>query len=183
MLFLGLTFFIHIANSSILNAFNYYLKEELDLKPIVNGLWKMTTGIVGLIANMTINVWIIKKQNTKSSLVGLVGIAAVCGLMIVLNSSLYQFMIWNLLFFTLISILIPILQGFAVEGHTRDVGLMSGIYNAIKALGEVVGSMVAGLTYNISSMAPFVVSTVALFIAMAFSLAGKKSQEKEIKKV
>ncbi len=35
------------------------------MKPIVNGVWKALTGVLGLIANLTINVWLINKTNIK----------------------------------------------------------------------------------------------------------------------
>lgn len=60
-------FFVGIAYSGNNNAFNYYLKAELNMKPIVNGVWKALTGVLGLIANLTINVWLINKTNIKKS--------------------------------------------------------------------------------------------------------------------
>ena len=173
IIFLGLTFFIYIAQSSNLNAFNYYLKEQLNLKPIVNGVWKAITGVCGLGANLTINVWIFKKKDSKKSLVGLLLVTIISAFMIVLNNSFYPFMIWNLLFFIMMTVLIPILQNFAVQGHSEDIGFMSGIYNAVRALGEVVGSTIAGFSYNISSLAPFVISSIALVMAFILSIVGK----------
>lgn len=174
IIFLALTFFIFIAYSSNLNAFNYYLKEQLNLKPIVNGVWKALTGIIGLIANLTINVWLFRKRDINKSLMGLVALATLSAIMIVLNTSFYPFMIWNLLFFTLHTIQLPILQNFAVQGNSTNVGFMSGVYSAVRALGEVVGATVAGFAYNISSLAPFVVASIALFIALIFSFLGRK---------
>jgi DHA1 family multidrug resistance protein-like MFS transporter len=181
VVFLGITFFIYIAQSSNVNAFNYYLKEQLDLKPIVNGVWKTVTGIVGLIANLTINAWIFRKKDILSSLVGIILLSVISGIMILLNTAIYPFMIWNLIFYTLITILIPILQNLAVEGDSRDVGFMSGIYNAIRALGEVFGSTVAGFTYNISSLAPFALAAGSLSIAFILSLIGRRSNQLKIR--
>lgn len=181
VVFLGITFFIYIAQSSNVNAFNYYLKEQLDLKPIVNGVWKTVTGIVGLIANLTINAWIFRKKDILSSLVGIILLSVISGIMILLNTAIYPFMIWNLIFYTLITILIPILQNLAVEGDSKDVGFMSGIYNAIRALGEVFGSTVAGFTYNISSLAPFALAAGSLSIAFILSLIGRRSNQLKIR--
>jgi DHA1 family multidrug resistance protein-like MFS transporter len=176
IIFLCLTFFIYIAQSSNLNAFNYYLKEQLNMKPIVNGVWKTITGIVGLIANLTINVWIFRRKDILRSLVGLIAISIISATMIILNTSVYPFMIWNLIFYTMMTILIPILQNLAVEGHSENVGFMSGLYNAIRALGEVFGSTVAGFTYNLSSLAPFVLAAGSLVIALLLGLIGRGKQ-------
>ena len=176
VMLLGLTFFIYMAQSSNNNAFNYYLKEQLDFKPIVNGVWKAVTGIVGLGVNLTISVWILKKKDPRRSMAGLLLLGLISGFMILLNPSIYQFMIWNLVFFTLIIIMIPLLQNFAVQGNGANVGLVSGIYNAIRALGEVFGSVLAGFSYNISAMAPFALSTLALIMAFILSLVGRSKK-------
>ena len=173
VMLLGLTFFIYMAQSSNNNAFNYYLKEQLDFKPIVNGVWKAITGIVGLGVNLTISVWILKKKDPRRSMAGLLILGLISGFMILLNPSIYQFMIWNLVFFTLIVIMIPLLQNFAVQGDGANVGLVSGIYNAVRALGEVIGSVGAGFSYNLSSMAPFALSTFALIMAFILSMVGR----------
>lgn len=176
VMLLGLTFFIYMAQSSNNNAFNYYLKEQLDFKPIVNGVWKAITGIVGLGVNLTISVWILRKKDPSRSMAGLLLLGLISGFMILLNPSIYQFMIWNLVFFTLIIIMIPLLQNFAVQGNGANVGLVSGIYNAIRALGEVFGSVLAGFSYNISAMAPFALSTLALTMAFILSLVGRNKK-------
>lgn len=176
VMLLGLTFFIYMAQSSNNNAFNYYLKEQLDFKPIVNGVWKAVTGIVGLGVNLTISVWILRKKDPSRSMAGLLLLGLISGFMILLNPSIYQFMIWNLVFFTLIIIMIPLLQNFAVQGNGANVGLVSGIYNAIRALGEVFGSVLAGFSYNISAMAPFALSTLALTMAFILSLVGRNKK-------
>lgn len=168
IIFLIITFFSYIASGSNVNAFNYYLKERLNLKPIVNGIWKAITGIIGLIANLTINVYLIRNTNIKKSLIGLLSLLTLSAIMIILNTSFYPFMIWNLVFFTLHTILVPILQNFAIHGHQNDIGLMSGIYNAVKALGEMFGSIIAGFAYNISSMMPFILTAISVSIATLF---------------
>jgi DHA1 family multidrug resistance protein-like MFS transporter len=114
-------------------------------------------------------------------LVGIILLSVISGIMILLNTAIYPFMIWNLIFYTLITILIPILQNLAVEGDSRDVGFMSGIYNAIRALGEVFGSTVAGFTYNISSLAPFALAAGSLSIAFILSLIGRRSNQLKIR--
>lgn len=168
IIFLMVTLFSYIASGSNVNVFNYYLKEQLNLKPIVNGIWKAITGIIGLIANLTINVYLIRKTNIKKSLAGLLSLITISAIMIILNTGFYPFMIWNLIFFTLHTVLVPILQNFAVHGHQNDIGLMSGIYNAVKALGEMFGSIVAGFAYNISSMLPFIITAISVSIATGF---------------
>lgn len=168
--FLMITFLVGLAYSGNNNAFNYYLKAELDMLPIVNGTWKAVTGIVGLIANLTINVWIINKTDIKKTMVFILFLNAISAYLLFSNDSIVPFFLYSFLFFTLYIIELPILQGFAVEGEMKDIGFMAGIFNAIKALGEMVGAIVAGFAYNISSRMPFLIAAISLTIAFLLSL-------------
>lgn len=170
VIFLMITFLVGLAYSGNNNAFNYYLKAELNMLPIVNGIWKALTGMVGLIANLTINVWIINKTDIKKTMVFILFLNAVSAYLLFLNDSIVPFFLYSFLFFTLYIIELPILQGFAVEDEMKDIGFMAGIFNAIKALGEMVGAIVAGFAYNISSSRPFLIAAISLTIAFLLSL-------------
>lgn len=170
IIFLFITFFVGIAYSGNNNAFNYYLKAELDMKPIVNGVWKALIGIVGLIANLSINVWIINKTDIKKSMIFILLFNGVFAYLLFLNNEIIPFFFYSFLFFTLYTILLPLLQGFAVEGEMRDVGFMAGVFNAIKSLGEMVGAVIAGFSYNISSKMPFLIAAISLSIAFLLSV-------------
>lgn len=84
-----------------------------------------------------------------------------------------------LLFFTLYTILLPILQGFAVEGQTKDIGFMTGMFNAIKSLGEMVGALIAGFSYNISSRMPFLIAAISFTLAFLLSIFSYLRSKKE----
>lgn len=170
IIFLIITFLIGLAYSGNNNAFNYYLKAELNMLPIVNGIWKALTGIIGLIANLTINVWIINKTDIKKTMVFILFLNAISAYLLFLSNSITPFFLYSFLFFTLYIIELPMLQGFAVEGDMKDIGFMAGIFNAIKALGEMVGAIVAGFAYNLSSKMPFLIAAISLTIAFLLSL-------------
>ena len=181
--FLVITFFVGVAYSGNNNAFNYYLKAELNLLPIVNGVWKAIIGIVGLIANLTINVWIINKTDIKKSMVFLLFFNTIFAYLLFLNDNIVPFFLFSFLFFTVYTIQLPVLQGFAVEGEMKDVGFMAGVFNAIKSLGEMLGAIVAGFTYNLSSKAPFLIAAVSLSIAFLLSLYNYIKNEKGERKI
>lgn len=170
LIFLGITFFVGLGYRGNNVAYNYYLKEELGMQPVVNGISRGLIGILGLVANLTINVWLINKTNIKKSVVVLLLIGTSFGFMVFLSDSAYLFLITNLLFFILYSIQVPILQNFAVEGQLKDVGFMAGIFNAVKSLGEMIGSTVSGLSYDYNSKLPFLIGTISFGIAFLLSL-------------
>ena len=170
LIFLGISFFVFIAFSSNSNAFNYYLKEQLDFKPIVNGLWKTGTGIAGLIANLTINVWIAKRANNKSYLMIFLGLSVIGAAMIYFKSSIVPFILWSLFYFTMHTVLFPMLQSFAVQSTKYGAGFMSGLFNASRSLGELLGAIIAGFAYALGSKVPFFLSAIALVAALILSV-------------
>jgi len=179
VVFLGITFFVFIAFSSNNNAFNYYLREELNFEPIVNGIWKAATGLIGLVANLTINVWIVRKRELKTALRAVLSLALLGATMIFLNDSMYPFMLWGLFYFTMHTILFPLLQNFAVQKSAQGAGFMAGLFTAVKALGEMIGSSVAGFSYDFGSKIPFLISTIALSIAIILSIVQYINRNKE----
>lgn len=179
IVFLSITFFVFIAYSSNNSAFNYYLREELNFEPIVNGIWKATTGIIGLLANLTINVWIVRKKELKASLRTILSLALFGATMIFLNDSMYPFMAGALFYFTMHTILFPLLQNFAVQRSAQGAGFMVGIFNAVKALGEMIGASVAGFSYDFGSKLPFLISTLALSIALILSIMQYLNKNKD----
>lgn len=179
IIFLIITFFGAIGDNSNVNATNYYMKEHLNLKPVVNGVWKAVTGIIGLVANLTINVWILKKSNIRNSLVYILIASTIGGFIIFFNNNLYLFFIMNLTLVTLYTMQIPILQHFAVEGQSEHVGLMSGIYNATKSFGAMFGSIITGLSYNYNSKYPFLIGAIAFGIGSIFGLVNLISDNKK----
>ncbi len=179
IVFLSITFFVFIGFSSNNNAFNYYLREELNFEPIVNGIWKATTGIIGLIANLTINIWIVRKKELKASLRAVLSLTLLGATMIFLNNSIYPFMGWALFYFTMHTILFPLLQNFAVQRSSQGAGFMVGLFNGVKALGEMIGASVAGFAYDFGSKIPFLISSLALTIALILSLIQYINSNKE----
>lgn len=168
--FLGITLFTFIGFSANNNAFNYYLREQLNFEPVINGIWKAATGTIGLIANLTVNVWLVRKTDLKKSLRIVLALAVFGASMIFLNDSVAPFMVWSLFYFTMHTIAFPLLQNFAVQKSTHGAGFMSGIFNAIKALGEMAGALIAGFAYDFGSKVPFLIAAAAIFIALIFSV-------------
>lgn len=166
MIFLGVTLFVFIAYSSNTNAFNYYLKEQLDFKPVVNGIWRAATGILGLIANLTINVWLARNYKGKNALIVFLSFTLLGAFMIFANTSIVPFMAWSLFYFTMHTVLFPMLQSFAVSSTEHGAGFMSGLFSASRSLGEMLGALIAGFAYGIGNRVPFILSIAAIAIAL-----------------
>jgi DHA1 family multidrug resistance protein-like MFS transporter len=179
IIFLIVTFLIFLAFSSTNNAFNYYLRDELKFMPIINGVFKALTGILGLVSNLTINVYLIKHFDLKKALRYSIFISIVISILIYVESNNIIFLLSSLIYFTLNTIQLPIMQSFAVEKNKENPGLLSGIFNASKSLGEMLGALVAGFIYAINNRFPFLVSIFALGLSYII-LAGYMAYQKKL---
>ncbi len=179
IIFLIVTFLIFLAFSSTNNAFNYYLRDELKFMPIINGVFKALTGILGLVSNLTINVYLIKHFDLKKALRYSIFVSIVISVLIYIESNDIVFLLSSLIYFTLNTIQLPILQSFAVEKNNDNPGLLSGIFNASKSLGEMLGALVAGFIYAINNRFPFLVSIFALGLSYII-LAGYMIYQKRL---
>ena len=172
VLFLIIVFLTGFASNCHENAFNYFLKAELDFKPIYNGLIKAIIGLVGLIANFSINLWIIRRTDAKKSLIVVLALCALSAAGALIPGNLTLFIVMNLAFFTANAVYQPITQALSVEGRKNsEVGVITGLFNAIKSMGNVLGSLAAGVVYDLNMLFPFMLSSGAFVLSAAAAFA------------
>ena len=153
--------FINFGNTGFDQAFNYYLKDQLQLTSAYNGIIKAAVGFVSFVANMTICIWIINKTNVKKSLVALVTVctAASNGSFLVPNIGL--FILFGILVYAGYSISLPVIQNMvARQADTKQKNLVMGFYNATKSLGSIAGSLTAGFIYSVNVKLPFICTAI-----------------------
>lgn len=171
IIFLFAVVFSSFASTCYDNAFNYYLKDQMNFIPAYNGILKAIVGLVGLSANMTINMWIISKTNVRKSLAI---VLLLCGLTsfgaIFLTGQLILFLLFNIAFYTVNAVYQPVVQTLSVENRgSNEIGIISGLLNAVKSLGNVAGSLCAGTIYGISPNLPFLCASLFFLASSAFS--------------
>lgn len=153
-------------------SFNYYAIDQIGLSTGYNGAIKGVMGIVTLIANGTVCVWLLQKTDTRKSVVAVLavcGLTMTCALMI---TSLVPFLIVNVLFYALSVISVPLLQNLvAAEGKAQghDSNLVMGFYNAMRSLGGILGALLAGFTYMVTPKTPFICCVAGFLLAAVFS--------------
>lgn len=162
LIFIMVVIFSSFGSTCYDNAFNYYLKDQMNFIPIYNGILKSIIGIVGLIANFTINMWIVSKTRVRLSLTVVLLLCSVSsGVGILLTGNLVLFLGFNLCFYTVNAIYQPIIQTLSYEGRENsEIGLVTGLINATKSLGNVAGSLFAGMIYDIASFLPFLAASI-----------------------
>jgi len=158
--------FASLGTNAFDQCFNYYIKDQFHFTSAYNGLLKAVIGVITLLANSTICMWIIRRAHIKrvTSFV-LACCAASVMSMLALNNTVI-FIIICIVFFTFNAIYIPLLQHCVVkDSFNKNSNIVMGFYNAIKSLGMIGGALIAGAIYGYGSELPFVFAGVCFAFA------------------
>jgi Arabinose efflux permease len=161
------------------NAFNYYLKDQLGFIPAYNGILKASIGIIGLIVNFTLTLWLMKQRNLTRKLSFVLLLCASSAMLGVINGGLIYFIIINLVFFTGIAVFRPVQRSLAIEGRSvNDASLAVGLYNSMTSAGNVFGGVFAGFIYGYHAQSPFVLAAIIFMLAVICnSVYDKRTRE------
>lgn len=161
---------INFANTGFDQAFNYYLKDQLELTSSYNGIIKAAVGLVSFVSNMTLCIWIIKKTNTARSITLLVTLCALASFGALLAPNIGLFISGSVLVYAGFSVSLPVLQNMVASRRPDQKNLVMGFYNATKSLGSIAGSLTAGFIYAAHVKLPFAVT--ALIYTVGIAVAG-----------
>ncbi len=167
-LYLAISIFTAFASTAYEQCFNYFIKDQYGFAPSYNGLIKALVGVISLIANMTICNYLLKKTDIKKTIIPVLMICFALMDMIVLLEDVVSFMIVNIIFFAFNAVYQPLLQA-EITYVKGDDGAVVGAYNSMRSLGNVGGSLIAGLIYGYGAKLSFVLSAISFLIAIAIS--------------
>ena len=157
---------INLGNTGFDQAFNYYLKDQLNLTSAYNGIIKAVVGLVSFAANMSLCLWIIRKTNVKKSMVVLLLGCTAVSVATVLPLSLRLFMVFGVLVYTGYSVIVPVLQDMVASlAAPEQKNLVMGFFNATRSIGSIIGALAAGFIYGIHAKLPF------LCVALSYGLS------------
>jgi DHA1 family multidrug resistance protein-like MFS transporter len=173
--FLFVVLLTSFATTAYDNAFNYYLKDALGLGSSYNGIIKAVIGIITLVVNFTINLYIVKHTQTRKSLIVVLLLCGMSSITVPFISGMYPFFAGNIAFFMFNAIYLPIQQDIVTSGqNSRTSGLISGIFNAVRAIGMIFGSLFSGFIYGWGNKLPFIASSAVFFISVGISVVNFK---------
>ena len=153
-------------------CFNYYIRDQFGLSSGYNGVIKAGLGVISLVANSTICLWILKRNDTSRYMVGVMLVCTASMGGVILLESLVPFIIANVLFLAFYFISTPLFQSMVAElGRGGDSNLLMGLSNAVKSLGNIFGALFSGFIYEISARLPFVFGFIAFAAASALMAA------------
>lgn len=162
---------INFGNTAFDQAFNYYLKDVLGLTSSYNGIIKAAVGLISFVSNMTLCIWIIKRTDTKRSMVCLTSVCAVAALGTVVSPGMGMLMGFGVLVYAGYSVSVPVLQDMiANQADMRQKNLVMGFFNATKSLGSIAGSMTAGFIYSLHAKLPFACTFVIYGVSAAVAV-------------
>lgn len=178
--FLTAVFLTSFATTAYDNAFNYYLKDALGLASSYNGIIKAIIGIVTLAVNFTVNIYIEKHTDSRKSLIIILFLCGFSSLAVPFIPVLYPFFIGNIIFFMFNAIYLPIQQDIVTRDQdSKTGGIISGIFNSVRAAGMIFGSLFSGFIYELGSSLPFISTAIVFFISAAISVIYLKQYKSE----
>ncbi len=158
-------------------TFNYYLRDRFGFPSSYNGVIKGAMGIITLVANSTLCLWIIRKTKVRVSNIIILLMCTVNMVLAIIFNDLIPFISFNILLFAFNGISMPVLQSIiANNAKKHDSNLVMGIYNAMKSFGGIIGAFSAGLLYNQSPLMPFVFVAIGFAVATAIAVYYNKKK-------
>ena len=171
----SLCFLTNFSGTAFEQAFNYYLKAELQLGSSYNGSVKAVVGLLAFLSNTTLCMWIVSRTNTRKYLLLTVMGSSMFSLLIVLQENVAAFFIFAVCLYITYYVSIPVLQDIIVkEAVSGQENLVLGFYNSFKSLGSVFGSFAAGALYESSCKYPFICVFLVYGLAVVFCIFSLK---------
>ncbi len=179
LVFLVSVFFTSFASMAHDNAFNYFMKAELNFPPSYNGLVKAVIGLIALTANFTVNMWLAAHTNLRKSIIAVLSICAAMPFVCVMMNSAFSIVVANIIFFAFNAVWLPMQQTLAAQNASaQSSGSIAGLYTAAKSLGMIGGPLFAGFVYAYNSKLPFVASGTAFAIAAVICVVNYRQFQK-----
>ena len=163
--------FQSMGNTAFDQSFNYFLRDRFGFSSGYNGIIKGIMGLITLVVNSTLTMWIMRKTNINKSITLIfMGSSVTMALAIAFSANPVPYIIFNVFYFAFTAVTFPLLQNMVAKSATgENSNLVIGFYNAIRSLGSVIGALVAGVLYNVSAIYPFVFGFIVFIGAGLFS--------------
>ncbi len=166
ILFLITVFMINFAITAYDQGFNYLIRDEFNFPPSYSGMIKAVIGIITFGINSTLCIWLLKNTNIATSLIYTLVTCIVGFISVIFVRQIPFFIVVNIVLFASTAIILPLIQGLLTEISKDKSDTLVGMYNSIRSLGMVGGSLLAGYLYTIHSRSSFIIAIVLFVLAM-----------------
>ncbi len=160
-------------------CFNYYIRDQFGLTSGYNGVIKAALGVISLVANSTVSMWILRKKDTSRYMIGVMVICTATMIGVIALESLVPFIIVNVLFLAFYFVSMPLSQSMVVDlGGRTDSNLLMGVTNAMRSLGSIIGALSAGFLYGAQAKLSFVFGFIAFADATVLTVCYRRMEKK-----
>ena len=91
-------------------CFNYFIKDQLSFSPSNNGVMRAVLGLVALVTNMTVGMWVMKKTDISKSFIIVLGLDSIVLTGLLFPSALPVFVVINIILYSLNTLINPLGQ-------------------------------------------------------------------------
>ena len=162
---------LYLGYTAFDQSFNYYLKDIFNLSSSFNGIFKGAIGIISLIVNTSIGLYLMKNTKISKSLIYVLLGASTLMALILFSHHLTAYVVSSCIFYGFYALSTPLLQDLITqEAQVETRSLVLGFYQSTQSLGQILGAYLAGIIYNFSSQAPFLLAFLALLSAFLCSI-------------
>lgn len=178
IVFLVTVFLGCFASTAYDNAFNYFLKDQFQFPPSYNGYIYAAIGVISVVINMTLGLWLQRRTNCRTPLIAIFCVACATLLGSLLTKQIGSYICVNMMFYLCNSMYLPLQQALAIRQCRADHGTVSGVFSSVRAVGMVTGSLSAGFLYELAPLLPMGVCA-AVFLITAWITYINLHQQKE----
>ncbi len=167
-LFLVSVFLTMVASSGFDQNFNYFLRATFDFAPSSAGILKAVIAILSLTANLTINIWIVRNKNIATSMCLFISFASIGIIATMISTSLAITLVSSLIYYTSYAIYSPLQQTVMTKNSSDSIskGTVSGLFNASRSFGMVIGPLFAGLVFDTNPDIAFTCFAICFILAI-----------------
>ncbi len=161
----SVVFMVNFAFTAYDQCFNYYIKDQFGFSSMYNGFIKAAIGLISLLANMTLCMYIIRKTDAARSEVKVLFVSALALFGAILGDAVVPFILLTVVYLSMNAVSVPVLQSVVADGAPQEKSnIVMGFYNAIRSFGQVCGAAFAGFVYSAGPKVPFLWAGVALIL-------------------
>lgn len=179
LVFLTVSCLSSFASTCYEQCFNYYIKDVYGFPSSYNGMLKAGVGFIALFVNWAITMRLLK-TNTFKTIIPVFSLLFAMLVGVVVLDDMVPFIIINVVFFGLNSMFLPLLQNMMTKYRVDNRGELVGLFNAVRSLGMVFGSLLAGFIYEVGPKLSFVVSAAAFAACILLSVQHYKKSLVEL---
>lgn len=176
----GMTTCVFLGYTCLDQSFNYYLKDVFAFTSKYNGTFKGIVGLVTLILNMSVGLYLLKHTNIRRANMALLALAELSVISLLFVNNALALMTMVIVFDGLYALCVPIEQNLITnrsEPKTRN--LVLGFYQSTKSLGMILGALFAGMLYPLYKKGPFLLSMLAVLGALILSIVYTRRRKYE----